>query len=690
MRRHPKASYRGSTKGIADAAAAVGARLSLGMAAALVLLLALAPAALAAGGRAYELVSPADKGGAEVGDTPSSGSYLMPAASADGKRVFFLAPDAYPGSEANLLVDSYLAERGSAEWKTDFLSSATEPVFNIATASYNGLADDLSYGVILWSLEPKLTADAPDGTPILYRRDFASGEYVDLTPGAEANNLAMSTEFAGASKDFGHIVMAITNGGELTPETPVGSYPLLYDWSEASGELTLVGHLPNNTVPAVGAEIARPPGTSGSAIAPFNAVSADGSRIFYLQRVAGINQLYARIDGTTTKWLSQSHRTPVDPNGPKEGFFQFASEDGSVAFLSSAEKLTDDATTGPNDEGSDLYRYEVNSETLTDITVDGAEEAGARLQGVIGGAENGSNLYFVAKGVLAAGATAGQNNLYEWTDDGSAKGSIRFIVTGLEPSNWSDLPVPFESRLPTRVTPDGKHLLFESTASLTGYPNAGRWEAYLFDSETAGIVCASCNPSGTPATADALAVGTGDFALRAHTLSDDGSHVFFTTAEQLAGGDNNTVDDTYEYDATSGQVNLISSGKAEIPSPFTDASSNGSDVFFTTRQQLVGIDTDDNVDVYDARVGGGIAAQNPSPAPEPCSGLACRGEVTAPLPASTPASATLNGPGNKKHHRKHQKKHHRKHQKKHHRKHQGKQGGKHRSTARNANRHGNR
>ena len=39
---------------------------------------------------------------------------------------------------------------------------------------------------------------------------------------------------------------------------------------------------------------------------------------------------------------------------------------------------------------------------------------------------------------------------------------------------------------------------------------------------------------------------------------------------------------------------------------------------FLTRRQLVGIDTDDSVDLYDARVGRASGLQNPPPSPPPC------------------------------------------------------------------------
>jgi hypothetical protein len=50
-------------------------------------------------------------------------------------------------------------------------------------------------------------------------------------------------------------------------------------------------------------------------------------------------------------------------------------------------------------------------------------------------------------------------------------------------------------------------------------------------------------------------------------------------------------------------------------------------VFFTTRERLVGIDTDNLVDIYDARVGGGIPAQNPAPASS-CQGEDCQGALS--------------------------------------------------------------
>ena len=95
-------------------------------------------------------------------------------------------------------------------------------------------------------------------------------------------------------------------------------------------------------------------------------------------------------------------------------------------------------------------------------------------------------------------------------------------------------------------------------------------------------------------------------------LSADGSRVFFETEEALLAADSNSVMDVYEWEREGagscvrdggGCLYLISSGVSSEPSYFAQASSSGGDVFFFTRQSLVGQDEDELVDLYDAREG---------------------------------------------------------------------------------------
>lgn len=324
--------------------------------------------------------------------------------------------------------------------------------------------------------------------------------------------------------------------------------------------------------------------------------------------------------------------------------FGYAPPDGSAVFFTSPQKLTDDSS--PSTEGGeDLYRYDVESGDLTDLTVVPSSENGAEVLGVLGGSTDGSIVYFASRRALAPGAEDGSDNLFVWRDDGSAKGVIEFVVKDVQERNY----LPSESRLnnpkPARVTPDGSKVLFSSTQSLTDYPTNGTLQAYLYDAVTDQVHCVSCNPMGGPATADVIATGAGDLPRQAQTLTDDGKRVFFTSAEALVPEDEDTGLDAYEYFVPGEQITLLSYGSSDAPSLFQDASDNGRDVFITTRDALVGIDQNETDDLYDVRIGGGFADQNPPPPPIPCG----PGECQAPVPAAPPAvpgSATVQGPGN--------------------------------------------
>ena len=113
---------------------------------------------------------------------------------------------------------------------------------------------------------------------------------------------------------------------------------------------------------------------------------------------------------------------------------------------------------------------------------------------MLGASSDGSYIYFVAEGVLAAGATSGAENLYV-----DHNGTTTFIATlsGSDGSDWN-------SQLTSRVTPDGTHLAFNSVQSLTGFDNTDAntggadTEIFLYDATAKTLVCASCNPTGNP------------------------------------------------------------------------------------------------------------------------------------------------------------------------------------------------
>ena len=152
--------------------------------------------------------------------------------------------------------------------------------------------------------------------------------------------------------------------------------------------------------------------------------------------------------------------------------------------------------------------------------------------------------------------------------------------------------------------------------------------------------------------------------------------------------DVNGVNDVYEWEApgtgscasasqNGGFLFLISEGDSPDPSYFADSSEGGSDVFFLTAQSLVHQDQDELIDMYDARVGGGIPSLTEvEPPPTSCTDLSGCHLPAQPSPSlGSPGTSPFQGPPNqhkklhknKKKHKHHQHKKHKKHhqQKKH-------------------------
>ena len=126
-------------------------------------------------------------------------------------------------------------------------------------------------------------------------------------------------------------------------------------------------------------------------------------------------------------------------------------------------------------------------------------------------------------------------------------------------------------------------------------------------------------------------------------VSDDGSTVLFLTARPLQTGDSNGLPDVYEWHQ--GEVSLISGGQSTQTAPLGSfaLTPSGSDVFFESDQPLVAQDTDGLLDVYDARIDGGLPA--PSTPPAPCAGDACQGYAAGAPAPPVAASVTFSGPG---------------------------------------------
>jgi hypothetical protein len=596
-------------------------------------------------GRAYEVVSPLEKNGADA-----EAGFLNRSAESGEALLYSSTFNAFEGSAGADFQNQYIARRGTGGWTTQPITppiSGASWLHVLSTGPqaanvWLAITPDLSTGMVE-NNDPPLASEAPAGQANLYVAGYSPGSIVYQTvtnvapPNSPPSTLQVMPEFAGASADFSHVVFS--EASNLTPEAPAEGHPQVsnvYEWT--GGRLRLVNIDPNGTPLSGGAVAGAHFSLSGAEIEnQTHVVSEGGSRIFFT--ALGNLALYMREGGTATTLISASHRTGANPTIPHEGIFQGASVDGSKVFFESAVKLTNDATPGYN-----LYRYDVAT-GLTDLTTGDPNGANVEPGGVVGSSEYGSYVYFVATGALAGenaeerSPSTGAPNLYVWHD-----GTVTFIATldaSLDKSDWRS-----NLGLTTRLTPDGRHLAFDSVKSLTGYDNtdanSGEPDSEVFVYEAgAGLSCMSCNPSG------ARPVGSSTLDRRAsaqymqRNLSADGSRLFFDSYDALVPGDTNGRQDVYEYE--NGHVHLISSGTGGENAVFLDASASGNDAFFATRQSLVPGDTDNLVDVYDARVGGGFPAALSQPQ---CSGTGCQGVPLAPPLFATPASVTFSGPGN--------------------------------------------
>jgi hypothetical protein len=660
--------------------------------------------------RAYEQVSPVDTGGADaVTVQPVFPAQASACGSAEACGVVYMnGAAAFDNAPGNEFPNAYLATRGAGGWQTTVLSPPTlqAPANSPAKVNY-AFSSDLSQAVVRVPLQ-RLTENAPSGVYNLFLRK-ADGGYSLITASPPANPPQAGCggcfehedvpAFAGASSDLARVIFEANDS--LTPGAPKGVENL---YETVAEQVQPVGILPDGVLAPEGA-------TAGGGINVINertgelehAISQDGSHVLFQAAADGGEpdpqqkgkmELYDRIGGSLTVEVSApgngAQPTRCETKGgicaAQRAQFRAASADGSVVFFTSKAALTKDAYTGTEEgagnPGEDLYRYNVHSGILADLTTDASnpdDPSGASVLGVVGSSEDGSYVYFVADGHLGPGASSGRPNLYVWHGAAEGAGTVRFIATlgaplkeegeeeGEEEQNnklgragpafpyrsdildWSEHPTLSQAY----VTPDGMHLAFMSVERLRGYDNEDQvtgeadHEVFEYSAETGELVCASCDPGGARPIGSAFigARVTERVSTPFHqprSLSDDGSRLFFSSPDPLVSGISGGSIKVFEYEG--GSNRLISGMGGGSDDVFLDASASGNDVFLATREQLSPGDPDELVDVYDARVDGGLPP--PPPTSPPCQGSACQGPAS-PAPAfPVPVSLMSVGSGN--------------------------------------------
>jgi DNA-binding beta-propeller fold protein YncE len=627
--------------------------------------------------RAYELVSPLDKEGGDViplGEATTSAPAVLDQSSVSGSKVAYGSYRAFGDAVSAPFTSQYIAERGGEGWQSHTVTGPRARlnalVLDTLDTELKLLSPDLCDGWLQAVAEPPLAPDALVGYRNLYRRHDGGGcgtlsyeAITTQTPLHKEPGKGIGLELQGVSADQTISIYTANDNleGTLAPDNPTGKRQL-YRHGPSGTEFVCIlpGGAASTQACSAGTNYTDSGGQNRTANLT-NALSSDGQRVFWTN-ANGPGEIYVRVDGTET--LPVSEEGEID-SGTSASMFLAATDNGSKALYQT---------------GKDLYEFEVDTETTTHVV--------GGVAGILGASEDLSRVYVVSEEVLDGANGEGRSpidgkpNLYL-----DKEGSFTFIATltaddvrqgALSKGETSPLAhSPFQRS--SRLTPDGEQAIFTIYASPKGYENvdvgSGETDAelYRYDALTEELECVSCNPTnarpigtdvgqrisgGASQWAAGWIAGWENSLYGSRALSEDGSRVFFESSDALSPHDTNGIADVYQWEepgtgsctsssasfspANGGCVDLISSGESNRASEFDDASPSGDDVFFSTLASLVPQDYG-LVDIYDARVGGGLPSP-PLPAAE-CEGEACQHPAPAPG-VQSPSSLGTQGNGN--------------------------------------------
>jgi DNA-binding beta-propeller fold protein YncE len=519
------------------------------------------PAGLLPDGRAWELVSPPDKGGASIeaiGGIGGPGGGIIES-SLDGNSVTYAADapvEPEPEGSRSPEGTQVFSTRGSEAWSSKDIvtpQAKGEGLNAGKPQEYQAFSTDLSFALVLPpGLEtsklqrPPLVPGVAEEERGIYRRSnftCATAPATCYQPLVTPANDLTHVPFGGvigdifqdsipvATPDLKHVLFQ--SEVALLPQKPSG--PGLYEWSADSQSLQLVNVLPNGKPEAEEAFIGA---FTQSGTAARNAISNDGARA-----------IWSNAEGTRIYLRDMTKGQTIQVNAPQEGVkklnkeeqesfeqarFAIANTEGNRIFFTDTVPLTTDSNLTPKEAGpADLYECEVTGlETggtlgcnLKDLTA--VQEFGntADVVGtVIGANEEGTAIYFAANGALAPGAVQGDCerpssataappsamcNLYIERYDATAKTwqtpRLIAVLSQEDSPDWGGSGVL--GALTSRVSPHGRYLAFMSDRPLTGYDStdanpaangAKDEEVFLYDSATQQLVCASCAPGTQP------------------------------------------------------------------------------------------------------------------------------------------------------------------------------------------------
>jgi hypothetical protein len=512
--------------------------------------------------RAYEMVSPREKGGADV----LQGGFTFPAA-ADGDAVGFASQNAFGDAENGVAsfgneADFYVARRGTEGWSTSSANPPRAVVAKPSAAGGDASPEDFS---TLSDCGLTVIDNATSGSSAvcaIRETDnpwLSSPIYPNLTGSVYDNDSGNNdTEYSGSSTGLADLVFTSVAGpgSAFLPADTSSHSAGLYEVTrngDTAFELSLVNvndsgeEIGPATTTQLGG-IALEAGAAGGSCrdagkggpgSDYQAISSSGSTIYFTACPSGgVDTIYARVHRTSTVAISNPSPSQCTActAAASPASFEGASADGSKAFFITEQPLVE-GDEGGTGTGADLYDYDFDmpaGENLVQLSAGGAGDltpgSGAEVQGVVRTSSDGSHVYFVAKGVLTTVpndasdvAQAGADNLYAVDTDTDETKFVAELCSNANLSgslgdpqcppslngslnheggavNDTGLWSPFERDAQT--TPDGRYLVFTTYGQLTASgPEVDTNEAqqvYRYDFDTGKLVRISIGEPSFP------------------------------------------------------------------------------------------------------------------------------------------------------------------------------------------------
>ena len=470
-------------------------------------------------------------------------------ASDSGERAFFETPESLVAGDTDSAYDLYQRQWGA----TTLISTGP--------TGGNGGQDVFP------------TDATPDGTRVYFETDEAlvagdTDAFFDVYERVGSTTNLISIGPSGGNGDFDAFYHAVSaNGSRVFFETDealvAGDTDLSADIYERTGGTTTListGTPGNEPVPAL-----------------FAAASTDGTRVLFETEeslVASDTDLlfdiYQRSGGTTTLISTGTSAG----NGPQDTVFRGASKDATRVFFQTHESFS------PSDTDTAEDVYERSGGTTTLVSAGANTPNPATWEGT---SSDGTRVFFETRDTLAAGDTDGFVDVYE------RSGGTTKLVSAGTPGNGS-----FDARFMDNSA-IGDRVVFETQEKLT----AGDTDSSLDVYERAGGTTTSLLSTGP-------AGGNGAFDAGYAGMSRDGQRVLIESAEKLVASDTDALTDVYErYAGTTTHISTGAvGGNGAIAAFFAGVSTDGTRVFFDTREVLLSSDTDAARDLYVADIAG--------------------------------------------------------------------------------------